>query len=150
MTKKKKNNPKVFSTRHIVWSYCRQHVVKKKKKVFFFSVLKCFHSGRKNNFGLDIACLWKQPLLTLAFVVRRAVPCTLKGYTVFSFVHSAFFSYFFFFLSSILLFFVRDVLRAAVLHFMLFQRFFFFFVPFRQVNTEPVAAAAQKAAAGRL
>lgn len=100
MTKKNKtkNNPKVFSTRHIVCSYCRQHVVKKKKKVFFFSVLKCFHSGRKNNFGLDIACLWKQPLLTLAFVVRRAGPCTLKGYTVFSFVHSAFFSSFLLFL----------------------------------------------------
>lgn len=92
----------------------------KRKKKYFFSVLKCFHSGRKNNFGLNIACLWKQPLLTLAFVVRRAGPCTLKGYTVFSFVHSSLL----FLKQRPAVFFVQDVCQSGS-HFMLFQRFFF-------------------------
>lgn len=27
-----------------------------------------FHSGRKSNFGLNIACLWKQPVTNIAAV----------------------------------------------------------------------------------
>lgn len=47
---------------------------------------KYFHSGRKSNFGLNIA--WKQSLNNIGFVVRWAWPFNLKGFTVYQFCWS--------------------------------------------------------------
>lgn len=41
------------------------------------------HSGRKSNFGLNIACLWKQPVTNIGFLVRQTGPSILKGFQSF-------------------------------------------------------------------
>lgn len=146
MTRKKKQKAQRYSVRDTLSVHTAGNMLFKKS---FFSVLKCFHSERKNNFGLDIACLWKQPLLTLAFVVRRAGPCTLKGYTVFSFVHSALFLFFFCFLSSILLFMSETSSERQSFTSCCFCLCLFLCILHVMAEPAAAAAAAQKAAAGR-
>lgn len=58
----------IHSIRRIFRSYCRQlksneNTIKSCSRAY----IKCFHSGRKSNFGLNIACLCKQPVSNIGF-----------------------------------------------------------------------------------
>lgn len=94
MTKKKQKGFQYETRRQfILQATCCS---KEQKKSFFCPVLKCFHSERKEKKLLWIGyCMFMEAAVTSSgFVVRRAGPCTLKGYIVIRFSRSSLLSFF--------------------------------------------------------